>query len=91
MTQPSAVCQSCGMPLTGDELRGTERNGGKSPDYCVHCYADGDFVGEPCSMEQMIEQCIPFELEAGVYPDAETARTQMLQYFPQLKRWQAQS
>lgn len=91
MSSLPEICQSCGMPLTSAEVRGTEQDGSKSADYCVHCYASGEFVGGPCSMEQMIEQCIPFELQAGVYRDAETARAQMLQYFPQLKRWQTRA
>ncbi|MFD6511333.1 zinc ribbon domain-containing protein [Bacillus sp. NPDC060175] len=33
------VCQSCGMPLSKDELGGgTESNGSKSVKYCSHFY-----------------------------------------------------
>lgn len=91
MTERTGLCQSCGMPLTSPELYGTEQDGSRNDDYCVYCYADGAFVGGPCSMEQMVEQCIPYALESGVYPDAETARAQMLQFFPALKRWRLQA
>ncbi|MGE6610902.1 zinc ribbon domain-containing protein [Peribacillus sp. NPDC076916] len=32
------TCQSCGMPLSKDEL------GGKSTKYCSHCYMNGEFT-----------------------------------------------
>ena len=38
-------------------------------------------------MEQMIETCVPFVSNGDPYPDAETARSEMLKIFPQLKRW----
>jgi hypothetical protein len=39
-------------------------------------------------MEQMIESCIPFEIKAGIYENAETARKAMMEYFPKMKRWE---
>ena len=41
-------------------------------------------------MDEMIESCIPFCLEAGVYGDAQSARAAMQAFFPKLKRWAAQ-
>lgn len=79
-------CQSCGMPLTTQEDKGTNTDGSKSEDYCHYCYENGEFAKEE-TMEEMIETCIPFELQAGVYPDEKTARESMLSYFPNLKRW----
>jgi hypothetical protein len=35
----------------------------------------------------MIEICIPYALQAGQYADEDTARAQMQQYYPTLKRW----
>lgn len=78
-------CQSCGMPLS-DEVLGTEANAGKSYDYCSYCYQKGEFLKEE-SMQEMIEYCIPFCVESGSYPDEETARKEMMTYFPLLKRW----
>jgi len=81
-------CQSCAMPLTKPEDFGTEAGGVPSEDYCVYCRKDGKFEGD-CTMEEMVEGCIPFCLEAGVYPDADAARAGMMAFFPQLKRWAA--
>lgn len=79
-------CQSCGMPMNKEEERGTEKDLSRSEDYCVYCYQNGEFTSEQ-TMEEMIESCIPFSMEGGVYPDADTARKGMQAYFPQLKRW----
>lgn len=82
----SYFCQSCGMPMNTEEDRGTEKNQSKSDDYCVYCYQNGEFTSK-ATMEEMIETCIPFSLENGVYPDAESARNGMMSYFPTMKRW----
>lgn len=79
-------CQSCGMPMGTDEVRGTNADGTKNNDYCIYCYKDGKFEFDG-TMEEAIEMCIPFELEAKVYSDADTARKSMLEYYPKLKRW----
>lgn len=83
--QEQSYCQSCAMPLT-DEERGTEKNGALSADYCKYCYQNGAFTSEG-TMENMIDSCIPFTLESNVYPDAQTARSEMMKFFPTLKRW----
>ena len=54
----NTICQSCGMPLDFMELRGTEKDGRKSDDYCMYCYKDGHFTYE-CTMQQMIDLCVP--------------------------------
>ena len=51
-------CQSCGMPLNGKrqgDMRGTEADGTLSPKWCKLCYANGQFLGPDCTLEQMIE------------------------------------
>lgn len=80
-------CQSCGMPMGDtDELYGTEADGSKSMDYCFYCYANGAFTSV-CTMEEMIECCIPPVLEANFQWKEEDARSMMQQWFPTLKRW----
>lgn len=78
-------CQSCSMPLT-DEVKGTEKNGSKSEDYCSYCYKDGAFTSE-MSMQDMIDFCAPMMAQGGTMTEDE-ARQQMQGFFPQLKRWQ---
>ena len=81
----TAICQSCAMHMNEDALFGKNADGTKNEDYCCYCYPNGDF-GVDETMEEMIETCIPFRVPQ-VYPDAETARKEMLQYYPTLLRW----
>lgn len=78
-------CQSCGMPMEGANY-GKEKDGTLSEDYCEYCYADGEFTSK-CTMDEMIEQCVPFMTEADPAMSAEKARADMKEYFPTLKRW----
>lgn len=81
-------CQSCGMPMgETDELYGTEADGSKNHDYCSYCYDKGSFTAD-CTMEEMIEFCIPHMANADSGMSPEEARKMMLQFFPALKRWQ---
>ncbi len=80
------ICQSCGMPMTEEEHFGLNADMTKNLEYCSYCFKDGDFTAN-VSMEEMVELCIPFTLEAKVFPDESTARQQMSKYFPTLKRW----
>ena len=79
-------CQSCAMPLTKSEDFGTNADQSRNEEYCRYCYENGKFTSE-LSMEEFLESCIPFSLQAGVYLDAETARKEMRKYYPTLKRW----
>ena len=80
-------CQSCGMPMgETDELYGTNKDGGKSEDYCSYCFAQGAFTSD-CTMEEMIEFCVPHVLESGSGMNEDEARAMMRAFFPTLKRW----
>ena len=89
MEKEMSFCQSCGMPLTEDVL-GTNADGSKNEDYCMHCYRDGRFL-QDCTMDEMIEHCAQFVgavnegLEKPITKEEYIG--QMKQYFPQLKRW----
>lgn len=48
-----AVCQSCGMPLDSEELKGTEKNGLKSNEFCKYCYGEGEFKHPKMSLDEM--------------------------------------
>ena len=71
-----AICQSCAMPLTSDDMFGTN--------YCKWCYDKGEFL-DKCTMEEYIEKCSQFGEQAGM------TNEQMKEYctkvFPTLKRW----
>ena len=64
MKQELKICQSCGMPMQ-EEQYGTNQDGSKNETYCCYCFKDGAFA-QDCSLEEMIEFCAPFEVEAAV-------------------------
>lgn len=80
-------CQSCGMPLDGAHGQyGTEKDGSENQDYCAYCYKDGAFTRD-CSMEEMIDFCVPFMVQSTPDMTEQKARDMMRQFFPMLKRW----
>jgi len=78
------------MPLENEEQKGTEKNGRKSAEYCVYCYADGSFTKD-MTMEDMIRTNIQFLDQwiesTGVRMTEEEAIAQLREYLPTLKRW----
>ena len=79
------ICQSCAMPFEYGKP-GTNADGTDNEDYCEHCYQSGKFKYPSATMEGVIDVRIKY-IVPHVYPDAETARTAMQEYFPTLKRW----
>jgi len=86
------LCQSCGsyFPTDGN-LHGTNSDGSKSDDYCKYCWVDGVYGKPEETMEEMIESSLPWRIKSEQlpdgYPDAETARKEMMTFFSTLKRW----
>ena len=78
------VCQSCSMPITKDDDKGTNVDGTKSNDYCVYCFVKGDFVGYQ-TVEEAIADSVNFAEHAC------KTKEEMLKYakenYPNLKRW----
>ncbi len=85
--EATKFCQSCGMPLTKDEELGTNKDGSRNEEYCTYCYQDGAFTGSQ-TMEEMVDLCLEYGAESGMYTDREQAKKEMLAWFPTLKRWQ---
>lgn len=80
-------CQSCGMPLGNDiDVYGTEKDGSQNNDYCRYCYENGSFTAN-CTMDEMIEFCVPHMVQANTGMTADGAREMMKQFYPTLKRW----
>ncbi|ERI93267.1 hypothetical protein HMPREF1982_01691 [Clostridiales bacterium oral taxon 876 str. F0540] len=77
-------CQSCGMPMN-EEVLGTNSDGTKNTEYCIYCYKEGSFTSPNTTLEQMIEECVPFMKENGM-EEAE-ARRILNDQLPKLKRW----
>ena len=63
-----------------------EKDGSRSADYCKYCYENGAFTSD-CTMEEMIEFCVPVMAKENPDMTEEKAREMMQQYFPTLKRW----
>ena len=80
------ICQSCGMPMTTDDLYGTNSDGSANDEYCKYCFEKGAFHNPDQTMEQMIDICVPFMVQQGI-PEKD-ARAQLTEGLPQLKRWQ---
>ncbi|MEC0172168.1 zinc ribbon domain-containing protein [Paenibacillus graminis] len=79
------ICQSCGMPMAGAELQGTDREGKKTDEYCVYCYESGEFKQPETTMEVMADLCAGFMVEEGM--DEAEARRILADSLPRLKRW----
>jgi hypothetical protein len=80
-------CQCCGMPMGNtDELYGSNEDGSKNEDYCKYCYENGAFTSN-CTMDEMIELCVPSMAAANAGMSEEEARNMMKEFFPTLKRW----
>lgn len=82
------TCQSCGLPMSErDDNVGTNFDGTLSSEYCSYCFDLGEFTVD-CTLDEMVDSCVPIILEQ--YPEytEEEAREQMRQYLLTLKRWQ---
>ena len=82
-------CESCGMPMgETNEMYGTELNGGKSVDYCKHCYDMGAFTNPNATLAETIDFVAAMMVkDFGFSP--EDAREQCNAAIPTLKRWSA--
>ena len=79
-------CQSCSMPLTNNDLLGTEKDGSKNHEYCKYCYQDGGFVNADMTLQQMRSFIEVKMKEMSIDP----ATTEMaVNSLPYLKRWKA--
>ena len=78
------LCQSCGMPITTDEVLGTNADGSLNQDYCKYFYDKGEFL-QKVSMEEFIDMCSQFGAQAGM--TNEQMRDHCAKLFPALKRW----
>lgn len=78
------ICQSCGMPITSDELLGTNKDGSINYDYCKYCYDKGEFI-DKITMEEYIEICSKYGEQAGM--TNEEMKSYCTKLFPTLKRW----
>ena len=78
------MCQSCSMPLMKEDDKGTNKDGSLSEEYCINCFAGGEFIGYQ-TVEEAIADSVNYAEHAGMTKD------EMLAYakenYPNLKRW----
>ncbi|QIH37996.1 hypothetical protein G7A72_03925 [Flavobacterium sp. Sr18] len=80
------ICQSCGMQMDTEAVKGTEKNGLKSNEYCKYCYEDGVFTNPKMNLED-IETNVKNQmkkLELHEYAIQKAVNT-----LPALKRWKS--
>ena len=77
-------CQSCSMPLDGPELKGTEKDGSKSEEYCKYCYSEGAFTNPDLTLDKMSSLVIDKMEKEKIPADIIEAAISRL---PLLKRW----
>jgi len=80
-------CQSCGMPLDGDnKMFGTNSDGTLNSEFCKYCYNDGKFTSD-VSLGEMVEKCASHLIENNQEISQSQAREMMTEILPTLKRW----
>ena len=80
-------CQSCGMPLDGDnKMFGTNADGSLNSEFCKYCYNLGKFTSD-VSLGEMVEKCASHLLENNHDISQSQAREMMTEILPTLKRW----
>ena len=79
-------CQSCGMPLDNPDLRGTEKDGSKSDEYCKYCYRNGAFTNSTITLKEMTSSVITQMEKLNL--DSKTI-DMAVSSLPNLKRWKA--
>lgn len=77
-------CQSCSMPLDKPEMRGTEKDGTKSKEYCTYCYQQGSFLNPKLTLAEMTSLVKDQMKKRNISADLVTRAVNSL---PTLKRW----
>ena len=84
------LCQSCGMPIDSDDLKGTNADGSLNQECCTYCFHEGKFTNN-FTMDQMILHCVSFIDKMNVGTERKINRDEAIEkmkaYFPKLKRW----
>ena len=66
------------------ERRDRDRDGSLNERYCMWCW-DGEGFAQDCTLEEMVEHCLPHMQLSGMEP--ETCRAYLESLLPTLERW----
>ena len=77
-------CQSCTMPIDNIADRGTEKDAGKSDEYCRYCYQNGALVNSKMTFEEMKSRVITQMKKMNLSP---AIIDKSVKNLPYLKRW----
>lgn len=80
----NTFCQSCGMPLSTEEVKGSEQNGAKNNEYCMYCYENSDFKNPKMNLDEMRIK-VKNKMEKMNHPDYLIQKA--VNILPALKRW----
>lgn len=83
-----ARCQSCGMPISKSFGNlGTNTDGSNAAEFCIFCFADGDFTNPQQTLEEMIASSVE-NMRGDLRMPFEQASELANSFIPKLKRWQ---
>lgn len=80
------LCQSCGIPLDNDAIKGTEKNGLKNQEYCKFCYDQGGFINPNLTIDEMKERV---EIQMKKLKLSDEAIQEAISVLPPLNRWKS--
>jgi hypothetical protein len=80
------LCQSCGIPLDNEAIKGVEINGLKSEEFCKFCYHQGAFTNPNLKLSEMQENVETLMKKLDLPDDA---IQQTINILPNLNRWKA--
>jgi len=81
-------CQSCGMPISRESGNlGTNADDSPVAEFCIFCFANGDFTNPHQTLEEMIESSVK-NMTSDLQMPVEQATELANSFIPELKRWQ---
>jgi hypothetical protein len=87
MNEERLRCQSCGMPIRGNQDFGTDAAGNRTQEYCCKCYSKGCFTEPNMTLEKMILR-VAKTMHETMGMEAHQAANVAVAVIPKLKRWQ---
>lgn len=77
-------CQSCGLPLDTEEVKGSEPSGLKNNEYCKYCYENGTFKNPKMNLDDM-KNTVETQMKKLKLPEYSIQKA--INLLPALKRW----